>query len=215
LPMFSEIQGQSSRINRLFLRMTTLLATVALPLVAFAFCYGHNLLTAVYGRVYGAASAAFAIAAGMSMINIINGQITTVFYSSGRPRLHRRCVAITAVAMVVLVYPFVKMFGLSGGPLAALVAITTGYLFQIDRLASVTDVRVRSYLRSFGPGLIGSVIVLFLFVCTRRIAFLSQPIPNVMSGLIACAVAYSIIAAAHVLRSGQGVVRLETPVLKA
>ena len=46
----------------------------------------------------------------------------------GRPGLHRRAVAASAVVMLIAIYPACKLLGVVGGQVAALLAIIVSYL---------------------------------------------------------------------------------------
>lgn len=189
LPAFSHIQQDSPRINRNLLRLTWMLAAAAMPALVFALFCGRSLLTFFYGYRYGAAASALIVAACVAMINIINGNITTVFYAKGLPQLHRRCVTIMAITMIILIYPFAKWFGLVGGQLAALASIVMGYLSQVIRIEKVTGLNLKRYAQSFAASAITAAILALLFLAARPIVS-NRPLFNISVGVVGCAAAY-------------------------
>lgn len=210
LPALSALQGNRERVKRTFLGITLVLASVTLPLLVFAFAYGKSLLTVVYGQSYSTVALAFSLAAAMSVLNIVNGQITIVFYASGDPQLHRRSVFLTAATMALLVYPFVGRFGLVGAPLASLLAITVGYLFQLIRLVPLLGLNLVDYFKCFLPGAGGALIVLVYYLGTSPLLEASMPRPNLASGIFACALSYAVFLAFAICRKNAAKF-LETP----
>lgn len=192
LPSFSQVQGDNARINRILQQVTSLIVLLSMPTIVFLFFCGHPLLALVYGRRYSAASSALVAASCVALVNLVNGQITTVFYAKGQPQLHRRCVAIMAIMMIVLIYPFIKEFGPLGGQLACLSSIVIGYLFQVVRIRHFTGLDLsrlgKSFLDSAGPA--ASVAVFSLGI--RYFAVREQLLPNILAGVAGCLVAYGL-----------------------
>ncbi len=191
LPTFSKVQGDKVRENRILLQVTSMLVQLGLPAVVFIFFCGHSLLTLFYGPRYGAATLPLMLAACVALINILNGQITVLFYGRGEPQLHRRAVAIMAVLMIALVYPCARWFGLAGGQLACLAAVVTGFIFQLVRIRKLTDLSLIEFAKPFGYGLLLSLIIPLIWLLTHPFVQLSRPTANILLGTLGCALAYA------------------------
>jgi len=178
------------------------LVLLGLPAVVFISFCGHPLLSLVYGHRYSAAAASLAVASLVALLNLANGQLTTVFFARGMPNLHRTCVVIMAITMMVLIYPAVKTFGLVGGQLAALAAIAAGLLFQIVRVHRLTRMSLGEYSRIFVVGALVSLVVALAGFGARSWSAAARPIPNVLIGMLGCLIAYGL-AAAYFFR-GEG-----------
>jgi O-antigen/teichoic acid export membrane protein len=192
LPTFSRVQGDKVRTNRIVLQIVKLVMFLGMPALAFVCFCGRSLLTTVYGQRYAAAAAPLVVASCVSIINIVNAQATGVFYANGRPGLHRRCVAIMAILMVLLVYPLATWFGLVGGQLACLISMVVGFLFQVDRIRDFTAINVSEYGKVF---LISSLIassVVVVCLGTRSFVALTRPLPNIALGIVGCLLAYGL-----------------------
>jgi O-antigen/teichoic acid export membrane protein len=194
LPTFSKVQDNPARENRILLRVSSVLVLVGMPVFAFmAFC-SHSLLTLFYGARYGAATTALILASGVALLNILNGQITTVFYARGLPQLHRRAVAATAVTMVALIWPCAKWLGPAGGQLAALASISVGFLFQIDRIRHITGFNLAQYAKAFTLAAGISICVACVYFGARAFGVLDGPMPNILLGAVGCLLAYGLAA---------------------
>jgi len=83
-------------------------------------------------------------------------------------------------------------FGLVGGQLAGVVAIFAGFLFQVVRIRDLTGLNLARYGRGFLLSAGVSVSVVLVCLGTRPFAILARPIPNVLSGILGCVIAYAL-----------------------
>lgn len=190
LPTFSSVQEQDTRIHRILLKVTTLLLILGMPVIVFVFFCGRSVLSIVYGHIYARAAGPLIVASCVALVNLLNGQITTIFYAKGVPQLHRRCVMIMAIAMIALIYPFVRLFGVVGAQLACLVSIVLGWLFQVLRIRQYASVHVRQYGKVFGWSLLISCCVAAVCFGALTSGKLARPVPIIMLGITGCVVSY-------------------------
>ena len=203
LPAFSHIQGDDRRIGKILLQVSSLIIFLGIPALVFVIFCGHSLLTIVYGSRYGAASAALIVTCMVALVNLLNGQLTTVFYARALPQLHRTCVVIMAVMMIILTYPFAKWFGLVGGQLACLASVLVGFLFQLIRVRGLIGLDLSSYAKPAALAAGISLSVAAVCLTTKVSPSLARPIPTVMLGILGCLIAYAVSAALFV-RSTRG-----------
>src|SRR5580700_1801594 len=137
-PSFAHVQNDKERVNRILITVTSWLTLLGLPAVVAICLCARSLLSVIYGTRYMAAAGPLAFAAAVVCLNVLNAAVTCVFSGIGRPALHRRAVAASAVAMLVAIYPACKLFGMVGGQIAALLAITLSYFLQVVRMREVT-----------------------------------------------------------------------------
>ena len=191
MPVFSKVQHDPARINQMLLRVTAMIAFLGLPAVFFVGLYGADLLRIVYGSPYAAVGVPFAIIFASALMSTSSEPIATVYFAIGRPELHRLFTGIRAMAMLVLIFPAVKYFGLIGGALAGLVAMGTGYGFQIMRIRQITGLDPRRYLAIFLRASVLSLSVVLAWFVTPRSAFV-QPFPGIVLGVVGCLLAYAL-----------------------
>lgn len=195
LPALSRIQDDNDRMNRVLVKAASVTLMLGLPLTMFvAFC-GRSLLTLTYGARYSSMAYALAAAAICSFINVLNVQLTLMFYAKGTPHLHRRSVAAMAIVVLALVLPFAKGLGVWAGQLACLVAVIIGFLLQLERMRHVTGLRLAEYARCFGIPLLASIAVAAVWLAARPFPALQVPIANVGVGLVGAVIAYGLAAA--------------------
>jgi O-antigen/teichoic acid export membrane protein len=195
LPAFARVQDDKARMNRILLQVTSAIVLVGMPAIVFAFFCGRSLLTLAYGFRYGAAAGPLIVASAVALLNLLNGQITSVFFATGRPNLHRFCIIVMASTMIVLIYPFVHYFGIIGGQFACLAAVLMGLLFQMFRVHRLTGLNLSSYAGIFLIATTVSLSVVAVCLGSRSFAVTARPLPNVITGVAGCLLAYALSAA--------------------
>ena len=191
-PAFSHVQGDKQRLNRILIEVSSWLILLGLPGVVAIYVCGYSLLSVVYGTRYVAAAGPLAVAATVVFFNVLNAAITCVFTALGRPGLHRRAVAASAVVMLIAIYPACKLLGVVGGQVAALLAILASYFLQVMRMRSLTGLDLGRYARAFVPAGLVSAGILAAGLGARFLGLATRPASNLALGAVACLVAYSV-----------------------
>jgi O-antigen/teichoic acid export membrane protein len=191
-PALSHVQDDKERLNRILVEVSSWLILLGLPGVAVIYFCSRSLLSVIYGARYVEAAGALAVAAMVIFLNILNAAITCVFTAVGRPGLHRRAVAASAVVMIIGIYPACKLLGVVGGQVAALLAIIVSYLLQVERVRAVTGLNVTRYAKAFVPATLVSVGILIAGFGARSLGLATRPVPNLALGIGAVIIAYTL-----------------------
>ncbi len=199
-PAFVQVQDDKDRLNRILIEVTEWVVLLGLPGVAVIFLCGHSLLSVLYGARYVAAAAPLAVAAAVVFLNLLNVVITCLFTAVGRPALHRRAVAASAVVMLIAIYPSCKLLGMVGGQVAALLAIIVSYLLQVIRMRDLTGLNLLRYGRTVVPAALVSAGVLAAGYGFRMLGLATGPAANMTLGAGSCIVAYALCALAFMRR---------------
>ena len=191
-PAFAHVQKDKERVNRILVEATSWLVLFGLPAVVVIYLCGHSLLMVFYGPRYAAAAGPLAVAATVVFFNVLNAAITCVFTAMGRPGLHRRAVAASAVVMLIAIYPSCKLLGVVGGQVAALLAITVSYFLQVIRMPVLTGLDLRRYAKAFVPTTLVSAGVLVTGLGARFLGLATRPTANIALGASTCLIAYAL-----------------------
>jgi len=191
-PAIAHVQENKERVNRIMLEATSWLILLGLPAVVVTYVCGHSLLLVVYGTRYVAAAGPMAVAAAVVFLNILNAVITCVFTAVGRPGLHRRAVAASALVMLIAIYPACKLLGVVGGQVAALLAVTVSYFLQALRMRWLTGLDLYRYAKAFAPAWLVSAGILVVGLSARFLGVETRPVTNIFLGVGACLIAYAI-----------------------
>lgn len=172
MPLLSKHVANHKELNRIILRLTTLLAMVCSPLIFLFAYYGDNILHLVYGTEYIAVSNAFAIIFSATILQICSTPIATAFMAAGIPQEHRLFTGIRAVCMILLIVPATMALGLNGAALAGLLAMTIAYLFQGKKIHSITKLDLLVYFKAVaGPFLVSMIILTTSLIISNYVKF--------------------------------------------
>jgi O-antigen/teichoic acid export membrane protein len=190
LPAFSHVRGDKERSNRMLSKVTSGAILLGVPIVMMFWFCGSSVLTVVYGARYAVGGTTLAIAGIVAFLNILNNFITSLFFAEGKPALHRRAVAASAVVMVICIYPICHFMGIVGGQVSALIAIVVSYLLQVERARDVSGLRVTRYARALLPAICVSGVVALAGVGTRVSGLVRIPVADIAICCAGCALAY-------------------------
>ena len=191
-PAVAQVQEDKERVNRIFTQVTSWLILLGLPCVVVIYLCGHSLLSVIYGPRYVEGAGPMAVAAAVVFLNVLNIAITCVFVGIGRPELHRRAVAASAVTMIILIYPACKLLGVVGGQVAALLAISVSYLLQVLRMRELTGLDLLRYGKGFMRAAMVSAGLLGVGLGARSLGLATRPLTNIALGAVACVIAYAL-----------------------
>jgi PST family polysaccharide transporter/lipopolysaccharide exporter len=190
LPFFSQIRDNIGRTNRVLGQILASIGILGLPTIAFIALFGHSLLAVAYGPHYAAMATTLTVASVGVLINVLNAQITTVFYAHGTPNLHRRAVFAMAVVMVLTIYPFAKEFGVVGAQLASLAAVFVGFLLQALRLRKITGFRAVLTQGEGVTAVLAVGIVVGACLLAHSSSILTRPPMTLLLGIASVVFAY-------------------------
>jgi O-antigen/teichoic acid export membrane protein len=191
-PALAHVQDDKERVNRILIELTSWLILLGLPGIVVIYLCGHSLLSIIYGGQYVAAAGPLAVAGAVVFLNMLNVAITCVFAAVGRPELHRRAVAASAVIVMIVIYPACKLLGMVGGQVAALLAIGASYLLQVLRMRGLTGLDLLRYGRASVPALLVSAALLGVGLGARFLGLATGPLANIAFGGCACVIAYAL-----------------------
>jgi O-antigen/teichoic acid export membrane protein len=191
-PAFAHVQQDRERLNNILVEVTSWLILLGLPGVVVIYLCGHSLLSIIYGARYVAAAGPLAVAAAVVFLNVLNAAITCAFTGVGRPELHRRAVAASAVVMIIVIYPACKLLGVVGGQVAALLAISISYLIQLVRMRELTGLDLFRYGKAFVRAVLVSVGLLCVGLGARFFGLATRPLANISLSVGACVIAYAL-----------------------
>jgi O-antigen/teichoic acid export membrane protein len=192
MPTLSHVQEDMVRMNRILVEVSSWVILLGLPAVIALWHSGPSLLTVIYGTRYASIGGILAVAAGVMFLNTLNSLITNAFYAWGRPGLHRRAVAASAVTMLIAIYPACRWLGVMGGQVAALLAIVVSYVLQVSRMHKLTGLNVLRYADALVPAALFSVGVLGVGVFARFLGLAQASPINIALSAGACVVAYAL-----------------------
>lgn len=183
LSAFAKKQDDKHDLCTAVLGITKVAAFIGMPILVFIAVYSGSIMSLVYGPRYAAAAVPFAILCGYSLIRIEGTILSSIYMAIGKPHLHRRFVVLRLIVLIILIYPSIVLFGLSGVAIVVFLANFIGLCLQVVWICSIIGLRFGSYASCWLPGLLVSPVVAVPFVILKFFGVESLIVAVLVSGL--------------------------------
>jgi O-antigen/teichoic acid export membrane protein len=186
-PAFSEKQDDKEALCGAVLKITKVTALLMIPPTALAIICSRAILTFVYPPEYAAVAIPFGLLCVYVLLLIQVTVLATVFFGIGKPGKHRAFVGLRAVILAVLIYPGIKLFGLTGASAVVVLASFAAMCVQVAVIRKTIGLNIFNYAISWLPGLVLAIPVLVVTVVLRGFTP-DSPMVHLMVGLLSCMV---------------------------
>ena len=189
-PAFAEKQDDKEALCMAVLKITRVIALFAVPLTVLAIICSKTLLSLVYGTQYSAVAVSFGLLCIYTLLLIQGTTLANVFFGIGQPAKHRVFVGLRALILVVLMYPAIKLFGLTGAAGVVLLASFIAVCVQVAVMHKTIGLGILSYVISWLPGL---VLAVPIFAIVRLLQYCKPDLPvrHLAIGILLCIVVCS------------------------
>lgn len=191
LPSFSILQDNRVKLSKALLDVTNMMAILAIPLFSFFIVYSDIMLSLFFGSIYAAVAVPFGILCIYSFVYISTVIIMSAFISIGRPNLQRTAAIARTVLYLIVIYPAIKYYGLSGAAVSLLLATCLSLVIQQYYLKNMLSISLKKYFRTWALGGMLSLIIVIPGIFIRVMSDCNNTIA-VATGAILCLVSWSI-----------------------
>jgi len=184
-PAFAEKQDDKEALSAAVLKITRVTTLFLIPLTALAIICKKAILTFVFGPEYSAVAVAFGLLCVYVLLLIQGTVLATVFFGIGQPGKHRTFTGLRALILVVLIYPSIKLFGLTGAAAIVVLASFVAMCVQVIVIRKTIGLNIFDYAISWVPGLVLAVPVLAVVVVVRELTP-DLPMLHLSIGALSC-----------------------------
>ncbi len=163
LPAFAEKQNDKKVVCRAVLKIAAITAILMIPWLALAIGCSKEILSIVYGSQFVAVAFAFGLMCIFMLVIVQGIVLTSVFFAIGEPDKHRAFVGIRAIILIMLIYPSIKWWGMTGAAGAVLTANLVAMAVQVAIVHKVIGLSIMSYLNCWLGGAIEGILA-WLFI---------------------------------------------------
>jgi O-antigen/teichoic acid export membrane protein len=153
LPAFAEKQDDKQALCRAIFKTSRILVILGVPITAFMVFCSSSLLSLVYTVKYAAVAIPFGILCITMLVRTQGSVLSLVYQAIGKPYLHRRYTTLLAILIVCLMYPGIKLYGLTGAALVLFVGHTIAVWMQLVWMREPIGIRLKNYVKCWLPGL--------------------------------------------------------------
>jgi O-antigen/teichoic acid export membrane protein len=122
-----------------------------IPLSVVCALGAKTILSVIYGARYSAVAVPFALLCFAMLFYVQAIVLSQIYMGIGMPYLHRRYVILRAILIVGLLYPGIKLFGLTGAAGVLLFSHAIAVFMQIIWMKSVIGIKFRDYIYCWWP----------------------------------------------------------------
>ncbi|MCJ7779174.1 MAG: polysaccharide biosynthesis C-terminal domain-containing protein, partial [Sedimentisphaerales bacterium] len=156
-----------------------------IPPTALAVICSGTILTFVYGAEYSAVAVPFGLLCVYVVLLIQGNTLAGIFLGIGQPAKNRAFVGLRALVLVVLIYPGIKLFGLTGAAAVVVLASFTAMCLQLAAIHKTIGLNIFNYATSWLPGLVLAVPILVTIVVVQRLKP-GCPMVHLTVGALSC-----------------------------
>jgi O-antigen/teichoic acid export membrane protein len=187
LPAFTEKQGDKKALCKGVLQITKYTALFAIPPMALAIICSATILTFVFGPEYSIVAGPFGLLCVYTLLLMQGTILGSMFFGIGQPAKHRTFVGLRALILILLIYPGIKLFGLTGAAAVVLLASSVAMCVQVIVIRKTIGLNIFDYTISWLPGLVSAVPVLVAIVVVRGFTP-DSPMVHLTIGVLSCIV---------------------------
>ncbi len=125
-PVYVKIANDPERLKSAFLKTTSAITFLTLPIGLFLFLYPKEILGTVLGNSWINAAPALQVLAIFGIVHSVSGSASSLFLSLHKQKMLTLLTLVKLSIMLLLIFPFIFWFGLVGAGLAALIASLVG-----------------------------------------------------------------------------------------
>lgn len=131
MPVFAKVQADVARLRQMAVFLALAVLGLCLPILVFTGFAGGWMLALAFGEAYRPAAWPLTLAMAAAIVRVTVSPLMIVYFSIGRPHLHRAYEMVRVVCMLAVIIPAVAHFQLAGAAAAGLLAMLAASVCQL------------------------------------------------------------------------------------
>lgn len=151
LPAFAEKQDKKQNLCRIVLKAIRISFLIGVPVYVLLAIFSGQVLSVIYGSQYATVALPFGIMCIAMLVRMQGSILALVYQAIGTPHLHRRYVTLLIILIASLIYPGIRLFGLTGAAGVLLLSHTIAVYMQIIWMRGTIGLRFQDYMFCWLP----------------------------------------------------------------
>jgi len=188
-PVYANVQDDSARLARLYLRSLRLSALFSVPAAVMIAALADGLVKVFLGTRWEPAVPLIRLLAAYGLLRSFGATTGSVFLAIGRPRIRTMIQATQVIIFAAVVYPMTRAWGVAGIAAAVTTYALATNLYAVQRAAKECAVAARDVVEALVVPLAAGAIAYAAIATLRLLPALDRPS---MASLVALGIAGTI-----------------------
>jgi len=185
LPLFSQIRDDKKALRKHILNIINIVSKFTIPLIVFSIIFSKQILTIIYGAQYGTVAIPFAIIMVFVAIRLYSTILMQLYFALGRPDLQRNFAIIRVVIGIAIIYPSIKIWGLSGAAFTILISMFILFTLQLLWTTKLIEMELTAFIKCIFNSLVKSTIIILPGLALKYF-FIVNNLTIFIIGLVLC-----------------------------
>jgi len=173
-PAFAKIQDQPVRLRAAYFRTLQFIIAGVMPMTAGIICLAPEFIRIVLGEPWIPMTPAVQLLAVAGMLRAVSKTGSALFASSGVPRYQFYLQLVRNGILLIVVYPLILYWGLSGAAWAVVLATASMGLAWLVFTSRVISAPWKEYIRVVFPPLISSAVMALILLAPLSTALFRE-----------------------------------------
>jgi O-antigen/teichoic acid export membrane protein len=158
-PAYAKIQDEQSRLQKAYFRIMRLTIAVSLPITIGMVLLAPEFTQIFLGEKWMPMVTAMQLLAVAGLIKSIVSTGSPLFIGSGFPKYEFNMQLIRGIIIIIVIYPFIVLMGISGAALGVILSIAGMLIVWYPLSQKITRAPWRKYFDTFWPPLFCSLLM--------------------------------------------------------
>ena len=168
-PAYSKLQDDRVKLGAAFLKVVHLTAYISIPLAGGIFSLSHEFTEIFLGSKWLPMVPAVQILALAGMVGAISATTRPVFQGTGNPRIDTKWQIFRLIALIGVIYPFSRSWGISGVALAVLISTLIGAAGFNTMAIRITGCSAGNWLKMIALPMINTLGMFVLILVIKKL----------------------------------------------
>lgn len=168
-PVYSQLQDSKEAMKRAYLKTLRFVSYFAIPLSIGTIVLAHEFVIYILGAKWEAVTFPLQILTIAGLFASLGGPSWNIFLAAGKPSISSKIAIIEFVTIIILIYPFIKVYGLSGSAFVVSVSFIIGTIYSFQELCGILDISYYRIMHEMSSPLLSSCLMLLILVIFKQL----------------------------------------------
>lgn len=189
-PAFAQLQGRREAVKEGYIKVVQISSLIAVPAATGTVLLADGLTRHVLGEQWLPIVGTVQILAIMAVLLATSRSVSSLLAGLGRPDVSTKEVALRAVVLAAVIYPFVQWWGMPGAAIAVAVSAAASVALVCFFAFRAIGSNIWELLKALAPAVAGSLAIVAAVIPTGELALEGESLARFLALVVIGAAAY-------------------------